>query len=302
MTKVRVEPGGSLPARWSASAVSGYLSCPLRFWFARVAGWREPDSEAQVVGRVVHGVLEDLLSTQTGHRDPSSVQGLTRTRLDEFVPNGSELNRGSVQAKSEAALANYFAVEPDPNTVNVLPGGLERQLSVAVDGVPFLGYVDRMSLTSCDLVRVTDYKTGSSAAEHLPEKWRQQLLYAAALGELGEPVDEVELLFTGAEPRSTVRPVYPRALRRARDDLRNAVDSAVNSLAASKWDALRSPLCGWCAFAYACPAQARRAPKPGTPESDAVLSERGLVRRSSHTPRPPDLHTEVLAEEQGEPR
>ena len=51
------------------------------------------------------------------------------------------------------------------------------------------------------------------------------------------------------------------------------------------WEARPGPLCRYCDFQAACPAQRSAAPKPGTPESNAILVERGLTRREAEPPK-----------------
>lgn len=277
---VPVEPGGGLPPRWSASALSGYRDCGLRFWFTKVSGWREPTTVPLAVGNVAHGVLQDVFEFPAGQRAGVDLEPLFTARLDEYVPAGAPVDRDEVETGARAAVATYFTLEPDPDSVAVVPGGVERELDATVAGVGFLGYVDRMS--DGPFRRVTDYKTGKSDPAWLASKFRQQYLYTAALHALGDPpVEEIELLFLGPNPRSVVRPVYPAAVARAVHDLEQAVESAAADLAAGRWTARTSGLCRMCPFARMCPALVPSAPQPGSPASDTALTAAGLARRSS---------------------
>ena len=280
---VKVEDvGGALPSVWSASALDALLTCPLRFWFARVAGWREPETVEMVVGTVVHGVLEDLYSRPPQDRDFRVVRDLLPARVTRHVSEGSGLDPSNVQAQAREKLLAYVRVEPEPSGVEVAPGGLEREVRTDLGEAPFRGFIDRVT-ESGGLRRVSDYKTGGSKAAFLPGKWRQQLLYAAALEALGEPVDEVALVFLGDGPRVTVRPVYPLAVQRAVSALADGKAQAEQHLDSREWPAVESGLCNRCGpFKVVCPVKARKAPVPGSEASDARLRDRGLTRRKSH--------------------
>ena len=271
---VAVEAGGRLPSMWSATAVAGYHACGLRFWFARVAGWREPDTAEQVAGRVVHGVLEDLYRRPADDRDPGLLPGLLDTRL-AALPAAAGVDPRQVSDLAIDRLRAFLVVEPDPARVDVLADGLERKVTATLSDVPFLGYVDRLG--RCDVgTRITDYKTGGSHPDRLPGALRQQYLYAAALAENGEPVDEVELLHLGTDPRSVVRPVYPAATERALRDLGTAAAGAAAAFAAAVWPASPGPLCRTCPFRRCCPATGRGASRPGSPDCDNRLTAAGL--------------------------
>ena len=55
------------------------------------------------------------------------------------------------------------------------------------------------------------------------------------------------------------------------------------------WEARTGPLCKYCDFRLACPAQRPGAPVPGTPESDELLRTMGLVQRAPEPTSPQDL-------------
>ncbi|MGA0978787.1 MAG: PD-(D/E)XK nuclease family protein, partial [Candidatus Nanopelagicales bacterium] len=94
------------------------------------------------------------------------------------------------------------------------------------------------------------------------------------------------------EPRAVTRPVYPAAVRRALTALERAHEQRDEMARAGAWEARPGPLCRYCDFQPVCPAQRSAAPKPGSPESDAVLRERGLTQR----PRDPAPGSDDLLE------
>ncbi len=263
---------------WSATAIEDFLGCPLRYWWQRVLRWSTPTTAQQVVGTIVHGMLEDLLALPAHERSRDTslemLKASYRREIERF--ENAHLDRTVVRDGCAAALESYWETE-DPGAVVVAPDGLERAVPASLRGLPFVGYVDRLSETDLGL-RVTDYKTGSGKPRYWWPKWRQQLLYAAALEYADQPVAEVQLLFL-KDARAVTRPAYPAAVSRALADMEIAHEQRAVMVADSVWEARPSVLCGYCDFRAVCPGVKSSAPQPGTSTSDARLVELGLTKR-----------------------
>ena len=288
---VRV-PETAPPERpWSATAIEQFLGCPLRYWWQRIERWETPSTAALVIGRAVHEALEHLLALDPADRRPERADAYLAEALTSELAlvAGQGIDEVEVREGSARAMASYWDTEA-PADVEVAPDGLEREVRTDLAGLPFLGHIDRIAVTEPGL-RVTDYKTGAPKPKYWWSYWRQQLLYAAALEDMGEPAAEIELLYL-KEPRAVTRPVYPAAVRRALADLERAHEQRDEMSRAGAWEARPGPLCRYCDFQPVCPAQRSAAPKPGSPESDAVLRERGLTQR----PRDPAPGSDDLLE------
>jgi len=277
---VRV-PEGSAPTRpWSATAIEQFLGCPLRYWWQRIERWETPSTAALVIGRSVHLALERLLALDPAERLPDRAEAFLADALVEELAlvEGQGIDEAEVRAGSAAAMVAYWQME-EPARVEVAPDGLEREVRTDLVGLPFTGHIDRIAVSEPGL-RVTDYKTGAPKPRFWWSYWRQQLLYAAALEDLGEPIAEIELLYL-KQPRAVTRPVYPAAMRRALVDLESAHEQRDAMATNGAWEARPGPLCRFCDFQSVCPAQRNSAPKPGSPESDAALRDLGLTQRGS---------------------
>lgn len=293
---VDVVPGGSLPGTWSASAADAVTQCGLKFWFARVAGWREPPQQHLAVGNLVHSTLESFYSLPADDRDPRMIVELVDQHLTEVLGDPEVLDAAAVRDAALTCLRVWWDREKRPDLVVIEPDGLERELRTTLDGVPFVGYVDRIERAR-GLWRVVDYKTGKAKPEYMESKWRQQMLYAAAMAQLDQPVDEVALLFLGDDRAVlTVRPVYDAAVERAVAHLLTAVSEATNSLDTGAWAAKSSPLCRFCPFKPACPAHGER-PQPGTAASEAVLTRAGLAKRERRRETPVEARSDEASVE-----
>lgn len=285
---VRV-PAGEAPDRpWSATALEQFHSCPLRYWWQRVERWETPSTAALVVGRAVHAALEQLLALPPQERDVERGMAFLDVSVQEelHLVEGQGISEDDVREASALAMQAYGNLE-SPQEVEVAPEGLERKVEASLTGLPFLGHIDRLSVTDVG-IRVTDYKTGAPKPKYWWGYWRQQLLYAAALQELGEPVAEVELMYL-KQPRAARRPVYPAALRRALADLEVAHEERSEMSSGGAWEARPGPLCKYCDFQSACPAQRPGAPAPGSEDSNERLRAAGLVQRPPEPVEPADL-------------
>ena len=280
---VRV-PAAPAPTRaWSATAVEQFIGCPLRYWWQRVERWDTPSTNALVIGRAVHGALEHLLALPPDERVPARGEEFLADALavELALVEGQGLSADEITAGAEAAMTAYWRTE-DPQVIEVAPDGLERRVDADLRGLPFLGHIDRVAVADAGL-RVTDYKTGAPKPRYWWGYWRQQLLYAAALESVAEPIAEVELLYL-AQPRAVTRPVYRAAVRRALDDLEVAHDDRDRMSTSGVWEARTGPLCNYCDFRSACPAQRSNCPAPGSAESNEILLKVGLTRREPDAP------------------
>ena len=279
---VRVPEVAAPDRPWSATAIEQFLGCPLRYWWQRIERWETPSTAALVIGRAVHSALEHLLALPPDERVPERADAyLAQALIEELaLVEGQGIDEGEVREGSARAMAAYWHTE-EPARIEVARDGLEREVRTDLVGLPFLGHIDRIAVAEPGL-RVTDYKTGAPKPRFWWSYWRQQLLYAAALEDMGEPIAEIELLYL-KEPRAVTRPVYPAAIRRALSDLETAHEQRDTMATGGAWEARPGPLCRYCDFQSVCPAQRSGAPKPGTPESDAALRERGLVQRKVDT-------------------
>lgn len=280
MSVVVQDIGSALPAHLSPSQLSTFEKCQLSYWFSSVAGWREPPQLPQVIGSLVHDVLENLMKLPAIARDKSMAWDLLReVGANTIAINQSWLTGGTIgvlKQRSADSLSNYFKLE-DPSQIEVASEDLERPVTAIVKDVKLYGRLDR--ITRKPITRISDYKTGKKpVAKYLPESLRQVMLYAAGLKIQGEIVHEVELIYLGSADR-VIRPTYPNALDRALFDLVNTRSSMQSALTRKTWIAKTGPLCRYCAFEKVCPAKNSDAPTPGSESSNQQLMLSGLEKR-----------------------
>lgn len=273
-----VDGSAPLPRHLSPSSAALFRQCPRRWRLRYVDRIVEPPGEAALVGTFAHRVLELLLAEAPEHRTPERAKLIAREVWPEIEhhPEFAALALDGAGArafrwKGWLAVEGLWAIE-DPAAVHVR--ATEQRVSAELDGVPFLGVVDRLDECADGLV-VTDYKSGRPPATRFrDDKLGQVLLYAAAVGATGDeaPV-RARLVYLGAtvvEADATPDRVAEAVgdLRRTWDELRAAADS-------DEFAPRPGPLCGWCPHVADCPeglAEVRLRWDQGRLRSDAPAS------------------------------
>lgn len=272
--------GNQLPNHVSPSQLSSFDRCSLAYWFSSVAGWREPAGLPQIIGTLVHDVLENFLKINSENRTREVAWNLLRDTGETVINNNKswlkEDDLVTLKDKSAESLKGYFDLE-DPTKLKVEIDDIERPVSAIFESVKLYGRLDRM--TRDDVVRITDYKTSKKPApQYLTDSLRQVMLYAAGLKKNGLNVGEVELIYLPGRDRVR-RPTYKSALDRAVQHLVTTRRKMDSSLTKQTWMANPGTACKSCAFVKACPAKTTKAPIPGTPESEELLQTLNLEKR-----------------------
>ncbi|MEO0900268.1 MAG: PD-(D/E)XK nuclease family protein [Bacteroidota bacterium] len=165
----------------SATAMTTYLACPLKFYYRYVAGIRESDVveeniEANTLGSVLHYTLELIYKEQLNRPlDKESIRALKKEigpKLREafFEHNlswGEELRgmnylyRDVIQQQVERIIEKD-AVGPRFKVVSLEdPEEMFTHFDVGGLSVRINGFLDRVDLlTDEEIIRIVDYKTG----------------------------------------------------------------------------------------------------------------------------------------------
>lgn len=270
-----------LPGVWSPTSVNTFLKCPLSYWWQYAQGWRTAPTAALAAGSLVHAVLEELLALEPDDRTRERAREIYSAAAAEMQTDlDSRVDLDDLRRRAGTALTSYFELE-DPREVEVVPDGLERSVSATLSGVPMAGSVDRLEF-SVGGARVLDYKTGGAKPRYAEAYWRQLMLYARMLDDMGVEVAEVALMYLGDPYRLMVRPAPPGVTSRVEDEVVDVAAQRAEFEESGRWPARTGRLCSYCPFRVACPAWSdREVPVPGSAESTAMLERsRELIRRT----------------------
>jgi putative RecB family exonuclease len=277
------------PTGLSPTSASTWQHCELKYALTYVLGWQESATIPQLVGNTAHRAIELLYGLAPIERTRGAasellefayVEEVGRENVAGLVEHVTTL-REQVMTTGHDALDGLFELEK-PELISVGPEGLEVWVRAELYGAPIRGRIDRIYDSSGAHV-IADYKSGRTPRSAYTAKAFFGLwTYAAALAASdpnGLLPDRIELLYLIGRER-LARPVLREvAIAQARTlaTIWREVLAAVNQ---NEVTAKTGPLCNWCAFQQACPAQVRGAlPSVGGGEHDVLLGDLGLKRR-----------------------
>jgi len=149
--------GGDL--RLSASDVDLYLTCPLKYKFARVFGIPQAPTINQRFGILIHNVLQRFHDPKLAGTDETGLPLLMSLLENGWRRSGFGDSNDELQFKDRAyaAMRNYWEAESRSDNE---PIWLERQFEFKIGPHYVRGRVDRVDRTGDGGYEVIDYKTG----------------------------------------------------------------------------------------------------------------------------------------------
>ncbi|MCY3925225.1 MAG: PD-(D/E)XK nuclease family protein [bacterium] len=244
------------PKHLSPSSASVLRQCPQRWKFRYVDRLPDPPGEAALAGTFAHRVLEDLLGLEPTERTMDSARAIARQTWSEMEADDAfralDLDPDGIRNfkwTAWRAIEGLWDLE-DPKTVELID--TEAEVSVEIDGVPFIGYIDRVEAASDGLV-VSDYKSGRAPGRKFSKaRLEQVLLYAAALAELhGTLPARARLMYLGQRIDETI--VTAEAIAEVTRRLVETWEELQERSDTGDFPPRPGPLCGWCAFVRHCP-------------------------------------------------
>lgn len=252
MTEENLTP----PPYISASSLSTFLQCPLKYKYSRIDRLPEPPTEATLRGNFVHDVLEALYGLEPESRTQQNARSLARALWDdkwmeEVIPYIHESQLNEFRWSSWWCIEALWKLE-DPTSIT--PSGLETEINVEINGVAIKGFIDRYEFMDDELI-VSDYKTGKTpAVRYRADKYTQLMLYASGLRELGVgTATKIQLLYlkTGdlvdKKVQQTDYVAVNTLLRGVKDDIDRYCEEGTFPTSTSR-------LCDWCSYKPFCPA------------------------------------------------
>lgn len=267
------------PLALSASRASDFQRCPLLYRLRAIDKIPEPKTRAQVLGTVVHSVLEELYGLEQHERAPSRAAGLVPAAVEHFyeVEGGADVvprtDRDGFEVEVAALVSALYGVE-DPQRFS--PDACEQYLVTATaSGTPLHGYLDRVDVAPSGEVRVVDYKTGKPPHPRYQEQAMFQMRFYALMYQRihGEAPTQLKLIYLKNGSWLTLTPdTGSLAGTEAQlDTLWAEIERAGET---GQFEPRTSKLCGWCAHQALCPAFGGTPPEyPGWPGTRVVLVE-----------------------------
>lgn len=233
----------------SASDLTLYLTCPLKYKFARVFGIPQEPTINQRFGILIHNVLERF------HKEPplSDEDGLrvltqlfeTGWRRTGFGSTDDELQ---FRDRAREALRLYWERE---QVAEGEPVWLERKFDFKVGEHHVRGRVDRVDRLPDGDYELIDYKTGERKSEAELESDLQLALYRLAAREAWDVEAASGSYYYVLDADKVVAPTKPDDAER----VERTVLQVGEGILSQDFEPRPSPtVCGWCDYKLICPA------------------------------------------------
>jgi DNA helicase-2/ATP-dependent DNA helicase PcrA len=233
----------------SASDLSLYLTCPLKYKFARVFGIPQEPTINQRFGILIHNVLERF------HKEPpeEEADGLpllthlfeTGWRRTGFGSSDDELQ---FRDRAREALRLYWERE---RLAESEPVWLERKFDFKVGEHHVRGRVDRVDRLADGDHELIDYKTGERKSEADLESDLQLALYRLAAREAWEVEASLGSYYYVLDAEKVAAPTKPDDAER----VERTVLQVGEGILSQDFEPRPSPaVCAWCDYRLICPA------------------------------------------------
>jgi DNA helicase-2/ATP-dependent DNA helicase PcrA len=233
----------------SASDLSLYLTCPLKYKFARVFGIPQEPTINQRFGILIHNVLERF------HKEPpeNDEEGLAQlTHLFETgwrrTGFGSSDDELQFHDRAREALRLYWERE---RIAESEPVWLERKFDFRVGEHHVRGRVDRVDRLRDGDYELIDYKTGERKTEADLDSDLQLALYRMAAREAWEIEASIGSYYYVLDADKVAAPSKPDDAER----VERTVLQVGEGILSQDFEPRPSPaVCSWCDYRLICPA------------------------------------------------
>lgn len=286
-----VPPPERRPLALSASRAADFRQCPLLYRLKAIDRIPEPKTRAQVLGTVVHSVLEDLYALEQSERAPERAAELVPAAVEHFyaVGGGAEVvplsDRAEFQTEVAALVSALYGVE-DPRRFS--PAACEQYLVTSTaSGTPLHGYLDRVDVAPTGEVRVVDYKTGKPPhPRYQTQAMFQMRFYALMYQQIhGVMPAQLKLIYLRNGSWLTLSPDLATLVETETelDSLWAEIERAGES---GIFPPRTSRLCDWCNHQALCPAFGGTPPEyPGWPGRRVIPLDPGTPDAGHAGPR-----------------
>lgn len=261
--------------RMSASTSKAIQDCPAKWASERSMPRRYDPWGSAEQGTAVHAVLERLYSLPAEQRTKENRERLldaeSRTTIADDAhrkPERVAQIRKAWRSEVRFKMSGMAKIE---NAADVQVFATELQIDdVNVNGVPFIGYIDRVDGTEGALKPV-DHKTGKMPVlKHGDPHGDQLRLYAEALAvKYGTSPSEASVFYTKFGKERAVD-LSPEAVADTLDRFKQSWEDLQDFNDKGLYPAKPSKMCAYCPVKHACPAGNREGFANPVPEiSDA---------------------------------
>jgi DNA helicase II / ATP-dependent DNA helicase PcrA len=234
----------------SASDLGLYLTCPLKYKFARVFGIPQEPTINQRFGILIHNVLERFHKEdedQAGEEGLRRLMGLFEAgwRRTGFGSSDDELQ---FRDRAREAMRLYWERESESEGE---PVWLERKFDIRIGEHYVRGRVDRVDRLPDGTYELIDYKTGERKSEADLENDLQLALYRLAAREAWEVEAKSASYYYVLDADKVAAPIRPDDAERVERTVLQVGEGVIGQ----DFEPRPSPtVCSWCDYRLICPA------------------------------------------------
>jgi DNA helicase II / ATP-dependent DNA helicase PcrA len=233
----------------SASDLDLYLTCPLKYKFARVFGIPQEPTINQRFGILIHNVLERFHGEEAegGEEGLRRLMGLFEAgwRRAGFGSSDDELQ---FRDRAREAMRLYWERESDSEAE---PVWLERKFDIRIGEHHVRGRVDRVDRLPGGGHELIDYKTGERKSEADLESDLQLALYRLAAREAWDLEARTGSYYYVLDGDKVAAPVRPDDAERVE---RTVLEVGAGILGQDFEPRPSTTVCAWCDYRLICPA------------------------------------------------
>jgi DNA helicase II / ATP-dependent DNA helicase PcrA len=233
----------------SASDLDLYLTCPLKYKFARVFGIPQEPTINQRFGILIHNVLERF------HKDELEPGEDGQQRLMDLLEagwrrSGFGTSDDELQYRDRAREAMHLYWEREREAEGE-PVWLEKKFDFQIGGHHVRGRVDRVDRLPGGEYELIDYKTGERKSEAQLESDLQLALYRLAAREAWDIEAATGSYYYVLDAEKVAAPTKPDDAERVERTVLQVAEGALSQ----DFEPRPSPkVCSWCDYRLICPA------------------------------------------------
>jgi superfamily I DNA/RNA helicase/RecB family exonuclease len=233
----------------SASDLGLYLTCPLKYKFARVFGIPQEPTINQRFGILIHNVLERF-HKEEGEKKEDGLRFLMALFESGWRRSGFGSSDDELQFRDRAREAMRLYWERETSSGSV-PVWLERKFDFRIGEHHVRGRVDRVDRLANGGYEVIDYKTGERKSEAELENDIQLALYRLAAREVWGLEAQTGSYYYVLDADKVAAPAKPDDAERVE---RTVLQVGEGVLGQDFEPRPSQAVCSWCDFRLICPA------------------------------------------------
>ena len=234
----------------SASDLDLYLTCPLKYKFARVFGIPQEPTINQRFGILIHNVLERFHKEDKPDEDDGGLRRLMSLFEAGWRRSGFGASDDELQYRERAREAMRLYCERE-GAAESEPVWLERKFDIQIGEHHVRGRVDRVDRLPGGDYELIDYKTGERKTEADLESDLQLPLYRLAAREAWEIEAGTGSYYYVLDAEKVAAPTKPDDAER----VERTVLQVGEGVLGQDFEPRPSPaVCGWCDYRLICPA------------------------------------------------